>query len=140
MSPLVNATSSLHPAWGWLLLRGLGVRGLPCSCPPESVPRTAGSKFDSGQKHEASLSSKSTTSQPRPQRKTMWLTGRHPTPLCVPSAEGLFPGTPPSSAPSGVQRGEPRSRPSLLFEPEQSPHWLCLWCFVCGVKGQKAHG
>lgn len=58
----------------------------------------------------------------------------------VPSAEGPFPGTPPSSAPSGVRRGELRSQPLLLFEPEQSLHWLCLWCFVCRTKGQKAHG
>lgn len=60
--------------------------------------------------------------------------------LCVPSAGGLFPGTPPSSVPSGVRHGELRSRPLLLFEPEQSLHWLCLWCFVCRIKGQEAPG
>lgn len=43
----------------------------------------------------------------------------------IPSAEGPSPGTPPSSALSGVQHGERHSLPSPWSEPEQFPHWLC---------------
>jgi hypothetical protein len=43
----------------------------------------------------------------------------------IPSAEEPSPGTPPSSAPSGVRHGERHSQPSPWSEPEQSPRWLC---------------
>lgn len=53
----------------------------------------------------------------------------------IPSAEGPSPGTPPSSALSGVQHGEPHSQPSPWIEPERFPRWLCEG--VLGLFGEE---